>query len=71
MLFSVAHDGEERDVMVNSVAPVRFGNETWFGARRGRAVRRLSAGLCSAITDALVIPLTAMLTGLIFSRRGL
>lgn len=28
MLFSVVHDGEERDVMVNSVAPVWDGNET-------------------------------------------
>ncbi len=46
MLFSVVHDGEERDVMVNSVAPVWDGNETSAGARRGRAVRRLSAGLC-------------------------
>lgn len=33
MLFSVVHDGEERDVMVNSVAPVWDGNET-AGARR-------------------------------------
>ena len=64
MLFSVVHDGEERDVMVNSVAPVWDGNET-AGARR--------AGLFGAfplayavITDALVIPLTAMLIGLIF-----
>lgn len=45
MLFSVVHDGEERDVMVNSVAPVWDGNETrWCSA--GRAIRRLSAGLC-------------------------
>ncbi|MBL1742214.1 cytochrome d ubiquinol oxidase subunit II, partial [Klebsiella pneumoniae] len=29
MLFSVVHDGEERDVMVNSVAPDWDGNETW------------------------------------------
>jgi cytochrome d ubiquinol oxidase subunit II len=29
MLFSVVHDAEERDVMVNSVAPVWDGNETW------------------------------------------
>ncbi|STU67318.1 Cytochrome bd2, subunit II [Klebsiella pneumoniae subsp. ozaenae] len=28
MLFSVVHDGEERDVMVNSVTPVWDGNET-------------------------------------------
>ena len=31
MLFSVVHDGEERDVMVNSVAPVWDGNETSAG----------------------------------------
>lgn len=65
MLFSVVHDGEERDVMVNSVAPVWDGNETWLVLGR--------AGLFGAfplayavITDALVIPLTAMLIGLIF-----
>lgn len=64
MLFSVVHDGEERDVMVNSVAP------------SGMVTKRLvlgGAGLFGAfplayavITDALVIPLTAMLIGLIF-----
>ena len=46
MLFSVVHDGEERDVMVNSVAPSGMVTKP-AGARRGRAVRRLSAGLCS------------------------
>lgn len=36
MLFSVVHDGEERDVMVNSVAPVWDGNETgWYSAGLG------------------------------------
>ncbi len=46
MLFSVVHDGEERDVMVNSVAPVWDGNETWLVLGGAGAVRRLSAGLC-------------------------
>ena len=48
MLFSVVHDGEERDVMVNSVAPVWDGNETWLvlgGAGLfGAAGRRASPG---------------------------
>lgn len=44
MLFSFVGDAKERDVMVNSVAPVWDGNET-AGSRRCRIVRRVSAGL--------------------------
>jgi cytochrome d ubiquinol oxidase subunit II len=29
ILFSATRDAEDRDVMVNSVAPVWDGNETW------------------------------------------
>lgn len=29
ILFPVTRDGHDRDVMVNSVAPVWDGNETW------------------------------------------
>ncbi len=40
MLFSVVHDAEERDVMVNSVAPVWDGNETgWCSAGQGCSAR--------------------------------
>ena len=40
ILFPATQNADDRDVMVNSVAPVWDGNETW-----GRPVRRLSAGL--------------------------
>ena len=65
MLFSVVHDGEERDVMVNSVAPVWDGNETWL-VLGGAGLFGAFPLAYAVITDALVIPLTAMLIGLIF-----
>ena len=43
LLFNFVGDAKERDVMVNSVAPVWDGNETWLGLG---VIRRLSAGLC-------------------------
>ena len=65
LLFSTVRGGGDRDVMVNSVAPVWDGNETWLGVG--------GAGLFGAfplayavIIDALSIPLTLMLIGLIF-----
>lgn len=66
MLFSVVHDGEERDVMVNSVAPVWDGNETWL-VLGGAGLFGAFPLAYAVITDALVIPLTAMLIGLIFA----
>lgn len=40
MLFSFVGDAKERDVMVNSVAPVWDGNETrWFSAAQGCSAR--------------------------------
>lgn len=65
MLFSVVHDAEERDVMVNSVAPVWDGNETWL-VLGGAGLFGAFPLAYAVITDALVIPLTAMLIGLIF-----
>ncbi len=65
MLFSVVHDGEERDVMVNSVAPVWDGNETWL-VLGGAGLFGAFPLAYAVITDPLVIPLTAMLIGLIF-----
>lgn len=44
LLFNFVGDAVERDVMVNSVAPVWDGNET-AGTRRRGIVRRVSAGL--------------------------
>lgn len=45
ILFPATQNADDRDVMVNSVAPVWDGNET-AGAWRCRAVRRIPAGLC-------------------------
>ncbi|MBN0321869.1 cytochrome d ubiquinol oxidase subunit II, partial [Pseudomonas aeruginosa] len=65
MLFSVVHDGEERDVMVNSVAPVWDGNETWL-VLGGAGLFGAFPLAYAVIIDALSIPLTLMLIGLIF-----
>ncbi len=54
LLFSTVRGGGDRDVMVNSVAPVWDGNET-AGARRRRPVWRLSLAY-AVIIDALSIP---------------
>ncbi|WP_227550846.1 cytochrome d ubiquinol oxidase subunit II, partial [Klebsiella pneumoniae] len=45
MLFSVVHDGEERDVMVNSVAPVWDGNETWLDGGAAASHREICGGI--------------------------
>ncbi|MCS5961154.1 cytochrome d ubiquinol oxidase subunit II [Klebsiella pneumoniae subsp. pneumoniae] len=66
MLFSVVHDGEERDVMVNSVAPSGMVTKPgWCSAGQGCS-GAFPLAYAWVITDALVIPLTAMLIGLIF-----
>ena len=65
ILFPVTRDAHDRDVMVNSVAPVWDGNETWLvlgGAGLFGAVPLAYA----VIGDALTNPLTLMLIGLIF-----
>ena len=65
MLFSMVHDAGERDVMVNSVAPVWDGNETWL-VLGGAGLFGAFPLAYAVITDALAIPLTMMLIGLIF-----
>lgn len=55
LLFSTVRGGGDRDVMVNSVAPVWDGNEGTAGARRRRPVWRLSLAY-AVIIDALSIP---------------
>ena len=76
MLFSVVHDGEERDVMVNSVAPVWDGNETWL-VLGGAGLFGAFPLAYAVITDALVIQMTAVdppdpdADRPDFSRRGL
>ncbi|SNY58990.1 cytochrome d ubiquinol oxidase subunit II [Enterobacter sp. CC120223-11] len=65
ILFPFVRDAEERDVMVNSVAPVWDGNETWL-VLGGAGLFGAFPLAYAVIIDALTIPLTLMLIGLIF-----
>ena len=65
ILFPLVQDEEERDVMVNSVAPVWDGNETWL-VLGGAGLFGAFPLAYAVIIDALTIPLTLMLIGLIF-----
>ncbi|EFE08982.1 cytochrome d ubiquinol oxidase subunit II [Citrobacter youngae] len=65
MLFCIVHAPGERDVMVNSVAPVWDGNETWL-VLGGAGLFGAFPLAYAVIADALAIPLTMMLIGLIF-----
>lgn len=65
ILFPLVKHSRDRDLMMNSVAPVWDGNETWLVL--GGAVLLGAFPLAYAvILDALAIPLTLMLLGLIF-----
>jgi cytochrome bd quinol oxidase subunit 2 apoprotein (EC 1.10.3.-) len=65
ILFPFNKDAVERDMMVNTVAPVWDGNETWL-VLGGAGLYGAFPLAYSVIADALAIPLTAMLIGLIF-----
>ncbi|MFK3703501.1 cytochrome d ubiquinol oxidase subunit II [Klebsiella sp. NPDC088457] len=65
ILFCTTRDAEDRDVMVNSVAPVWDGNETWL-VLGGAGLFGAFPLAYAVIIDALAIPLTLMLIGLIF-----
>lgn len=65
ILFPVTRDAADRDVMVNSVAPVWDGNETWL-VLGGAALFGAFPLAYAVIIDALTIPLSLMLIGLIF-----
>ena len=65
ILFPFNRDKTERDIMVNTVAPVWDGNETWL-VLGGAALYGAFPLAYSVIADALSIPLTLMLFGLIF-----
>jgi len=65
ILFPFVRNAEERDVMVNSVAPVWDGNETWL-VLGGAGLFGAFPLAYAVIIDALTIPLTLMLIGLIF-----
>lgn len=65
ILFSSVHDEHDRDVMMNSVAPVWDGNETWLVLGGGGlfAVFPLAYAI---VAPALYAPLIAMLLALVF-----
>ncbi|EOI3457299.1 cytochrome d ubiquinol oxidase subunit II [Cronobacter turicensis] len=65
IIFPFNRHPQERDVMVNTVAPVWDGNETWL-VMGGASLYGAFPLAYSVVTDALAVPLTAMLMGLIF-----
>ncbi|HKN04214.1 MAG TPA: cytochrome d ubiquinol oxidase subunit II [Buttiauxella sp.] len=65
ILFPFVRGAQDRDVMVNSVAPVWDGNETWL-VLGGAALFGAFPLAYAVIVDALTIPLSLMLIGLIF-----
>ncbi|MGK3124567.1 cytochrome d ubiquinol oxidase subunit II [Candidatus Pantoea formicae] len=65
LLLPFNKDPVERDMMVNTVAPVWDGNETWL-VLGGAALYGAFPLAYSVLLDALSVPLTAMLIGLIF-----
>lgn len=65
ILFPLVTDREERDVMVNTVAPVWDGNETWL-VLGGAGLLAAFPLAYSVILSALHLPLVFMLLGLIF-----
>lgn len=64
LLFPFVRDEAERDVMVNTVAPVWDGNETWL-VLGGAALLAAFPLAYAVILSALYIPLVLMLLGLI------
>lgn len=64
MLFPVMHE-DDRDVMVDTVAPVWDGNETWLVLGGGGLLAGFPAAY-AILMPALYVPITAMLLGLVF-----
>lgn len=65
MLYPFIKQREDRDLMMNTVAPVWDGNETWL-VLGGAALFGAFPLAYSVILDALAMPLTLMLVALIF-----
>jgi cytochrome d ubiquinol oxidase subunit II len=65
LLFPSAQDDKERDILMNSIAPVWDANQTWlvFG---GGALFAAFPGVYGVLFPALYIPLMTLLFGLIF-----
>ena len=64
LLFPTANKGVERDMMMNSVAPVWDGNETWLVLGGGGLLAAFPLAY-SIIMPALYAPIIAMLLGLV------
>lgn len=65
ILYPLIKQSHDRDVMMNTVAPVWDGNETWL-VLGGAALYGAFPLAYAVLLDALTIPLTLMLFGLIF-----
>ena len=65
MLFPFVPDRHDRDVMMNTVAPVWDGNETWL-VLGGAGLLAAFPLAYSVVLSALYLPLMLMLLGLIF-----
>ncbi|UNH43760.1 cytochrome d ubiquinol oxidase subunit II [Moellerella wisconsensis] len=65
ILYPMVKDKHDRDVMMNSVAPVWDGNETWL-VLGGAGLLGAFPLAYAIVLDALSIPLTLMLLALIF-----
>lgn len=65
ILFPFVPDREDRDTMVNTVAPVWDGNETWL-VLGGAGLMAAFPLAYSVLLHAFYIPLLAMLLGLVF-----
>lgn len=65
MLYPFIKSDQDRDLMMNTVAPVWDGNETWL-VLGGASLFGAFPLAYSVILDALAMPLTLMLVALIF-----
>jgi len=65
ILFPLVVDDEDRDVMMNTVAPVWDGNETWL-VLGGAGLLAAFPLAYAVVLSAFYLPLTLMLIGLIF-----
>jgi cytochrome d ubiquinol oxidase subunit II len=65
ILFIAEHEPEDRDVMVNTIAPVWDGNETWL-VLGGGALFAVFPPAYATIMSALYPTITAMLLALVF-----
>jgi len=65
ILFLAIRDAEKRDTMVNSIAPVWDGNETWL-VLGGAGLLAAFPLAYAVVLPALYAPLIAMLLGLVF-----